>query len=191
MTRWMWICLLVCGCAPSLRGAQQPPPVDVQRALDAVVAEWRAEGLPWTERCDAERELVSYHEVDNDEMLYQTGYCAADSPVCIETRDAGDAEAITLARAQRGCTYGICTAGSIMRYHSQPWPIGLWSTWRVNVIVSSYLAPDVRLEAAVHEYAHALGSCSGLGPDNSHSNQQIWGLQGVVARAQAAVREGH
>lgn len=188
MTRNLLIVLSLCmltalsGCR--VRG--EPPTPDQARALEITREVWQEQGLAWTSTCA--NEIVVILVADDATMRYEVKYCAAESPVCVETREAhaGDLDAIWMARAQAGCLFGICTAGSVGWDQSEVWPVGLWAPRRVVILISGYLAPEIQLETIVHEYAHALSMCAfgvGVGPDYVHSNANIWGRDGVVYTA--------
>lgn len=177
------VLLALAGCVPYVRGAEIPPRPSHAAILDVVIEEWRAGGFPWTPRCQSERERIAVALVDDAEMRRQVSYCAAESPVCVETRSAGTAEEIDLARARAGCGYAICSAGSVIRSHSEPWPAGLWAPWRVTIIVSRYQDEARQRSTIVHEYAHALSTCALGFADERHLDPAVWSSTGVVGRA--------
>jgi hypothetical protein len=171
---------LLASCVPWVRGGSAPAPAQLS-VLDIVVEEWRST-LPWTDRCDRERELVQIALVDDAEMRRAAGYCAAAGPVCESTRVPGDTQATWNARAEAGCLLGTCAAGSTVWEQSEVWPVGLWSPQRVTLVISVYQDERTQHAAIAHEAGHWLDACA-LGGGRDHRNEQIWGADGVVARA--------
>lgn len=183
------IAFALSGCIPALvRGAERPPRPAHAAILDLVAETWRGLGLPWSSTCDAERDRIVVAIVDNDGMRWARGYCAAEAPICVETRGTGTPIEVATARARGGCAYGICTAGSVLLEHSEPWPIGLGAPWRVTLLVSGYQSPEVQRAALIHEYAHALSRCALGSLDEAHAEPRVWSRAGVVRVATELVQ---
>jgi hypothetical protein len=183
------LALLLLGCAdPMLPGSEYPPRQQHASDVDMFAEEWRTE-LPWSHTCDAERERMVVAVVDNPTFMHAIGYCAADSPVCVETRSAGTPMDVALARAQHGCAYGICAAGSMLRERADVWPVGLATTFRVTLVVSRYLDERIQRRALVHEAGHWASRCALGTTDPGHTDPRVWSATGVVRRAQARIGE--
>jgi len=174
--------LFFASCVPWVRGTARPTSPQAA-SIDAVSAEWRAAGLPWSTDCDGERERMLVAVVDDAEMRRTVGYCASRGPVCMATSDGTDQERFD-ARAEAGCLLGTCASASIVWEQSEPWPIGLATARRVTLILSQYESETTQLSALEHETAHALDRCNG-GYGRDHRDPRIWGPGGVVERAAA------
>jgi hypothetical protein len=185
------VAVFLVACAdPMLPGAEHPPRPSHASVLDLLAEEWRAAGLPWRSQCDAERQRLVVALVDDRTMRRALGFCAAESPTCVETRSAGTPFEIDTARAIAGCAYGICSAGGMLVERADMWPVGLATTQRVTLVISAYFDERERVRGVIHEGLHWLSRCSSGWRDEQHRDRRVWrlrGLETVEARALARV----
>jgi len=180
--RWLLLVALVAGCGRTLPSPSYHPNRDDADTLAAVETAWRGDTtLPAVgERCEEEKRRFRIAVLDDAQFVRTCpGYCAPGH--CPGYRASNDCPNACAGE----CYTNHCWGSWPHCWGDQEFLGG--SSIPLVTIHESKLADWGWQRTLLHGAIHFYEDCTGLGRSN-HREPRLWGLDGVRARAAAALR---